>query len=76
MDKKVTIRLGEAIIRKARHAAIEHDQSLSEWIANLFAHTVSKTDRFLPAREKTLKRMKSGFHLGGSPLSRDKAHER
>jgi hypothetical protein len=76
MDKNVTLRMDEAIIRKARHAAIERDQSLSEWIMDLIAHAVSKTDRLLPAREKALKRMKSGYHLGGIPLSRDEAHER
>ncbi len=76
MGKNVTLRLDEAIIRKARHAAVEQDQSLSEWIAGLITHAVSKEDRLLPARERALRRMKSGFHLGGSPLSREEAHER
>jgi hypothetical protein len=76
MNKNVTLRLDEVVIRKARHAAIERDQSLSEWIADLIAHAVSKTDRLLPARERALKRIQSGFHLGGSPLSRKEAHER
>jgi hypothetical protein len=76
MGKNVTLRLDESIIRKAKHAAVEHDQSLSEWVARLIAHAVSKKDRSLSAREKALKRMGRGFHLGGGPLSRDEAHER
>jgi hypothetical protein len=76
MGKNVTLRLDDSIIRKARHAAIEHDQSLSEWVAGLIIHVVSKKDRALSARKKALRSMKRGFHLGGSPLSREEAHER
>jgi hypothetical protein len=76
MGKNVTLRLDEAIIRKAKHAAVEHDQSLSEWVAGLIAHAVSKKNRAFSAREKALRSMKRGFHLGGSPLSREEAHER
>jgi hypothetical protein len=76
MGKNITLRLDESIIRKARHAAVEYDQSLSEWVSCLIAEAVSKTDRVTSAREKALKNMKRGFHLGGSPLSRDQTHER
>jgi hypothetical protein len=75
MGKNVTLRLDEAIIRKAKHAAVEYDQSLSEWVAGLITHAVSKKDRALSAREKAFRSMKHGFHLGGSPLSREEAHE-
>ena len=76
MGKNVTLRLDESIIRQAKHAAVEKDQSLSEWIAGLITHAVSETTRSLSARDKALKRMKRGFHLGGKPLSREEAHER
>jgi hypothetical protein len=76
MGKNVTLRLDEAIIRKAKYAAVERDQSLSEWVAGLIAHATSKTERLSSTREKALRRMKRGFHLGGNPLSRGEAHER
>lgn len=76
MGKNVTLRLDEAIIRKAKHDAVERDQSLSEWVAGLITHATSKKDRSLSAREKALRRMDRGFHLGGSPLSRGETHER
>jgi hypothetical protein len=76
MGKNVTLRLDESIIRKARHVAVEHDQSLSEWVAGLITHAVLKKARSLSAREKALRRMERGFHLGGNPLSREEAHER
>jgi hypothetical protein len=76
MGKNVTLRLDESIIRKAKHAAVEQDQSLSEWVAGLIAHAVSKKAWSLSARQKALKRMERGFHLGGNPLSREEVHER
>jgi hypothetical protein len=76
MGKNVTLRLDEAVIRKAKHAAVEQDQSLSQWVTGLITHAISKKDRSLSARDKALKRMERGFHLGGSPLSRREAHER
>jgi hypothetical protein len=76
MGKNVTLRLDEAIISKARHAAVEQDQSLSEWVAGLIVHATSEEDRSRTARAKALKRMDRGFHLGGTPLSRGEAHER
>jgi hypothetical protein len=76
MGKNVTLRLDESIIRKARHAAVEHDQSLSEWVGGLITQAVSKEDRLLSVKENALKRMRRGFRLGGSPLSREESHER
>jgi hypothetical protein len=76
MGKNVTLRLDESIIRKAKHAAVERDQSLSEWVSGLITQGISKKARSLSAREKALKRLKHGFRLGGRPLSREEVHER
>jgi hypothetical protein len=76
MGRNVTLRLDEFIIRKAKHAAVEQDQSLSEWLTGLIMHAVSRNTQALSAREKAFHRLKQGFHLGGSPLSREEAHER
>jgi hypothetical protein len=76
MGRNVTLRLDESIIREAKHAAVEQDQSLSEWLTSLITHAVSKKTQTLSAREKALQRLKQGFHLGGSPLSREEAHGR
>jgi hypothetical protein len=76
MGKNVTLRLDESIIRQARHEAVECDQSLSEWLAELIVQTVSQKNRFHSAREKALQKLHRGFHLGGKPLSRDETHER
>ena len=76
MNKNVTLRLDEAVLRKARHAAVEEDKSLSEWVADLVTRATSETDRKQSARASALQRMHRGLHLGGTPLSREKAHGR
>ncbi len=76
MNRNVTLRLDEAVLRKARHAAVEQDQSLSEWVAGLVTRATSETDRKQRARAGALHRMRKGLHLGGTPLSRDETHGR
>lgn len=76
MNKNVTLRLDEAVLRKARHTAVEQDQSLSEWVADLVTRAISETDRKQSARTGALHRMRKGLHLGGTPLSREETHGR
>jgi hypothetical protein len=76
MSKNVTLRLDEAVLRKARHAAVEQDQSLSEWVADLVARATSERDRKQSARTSALNRMRRGLHLGGTPLSKEELHGR
>ena len=74
MSKNVTIRLDETIVRKCRHAAVEKDKSLSQWIADLMVQAVSATDVHQNARARALKRLERGFSLGGTPLSREEIY--
>jgi hypothetical protein len=76
MGKNVTLHLDKSIIRQAKHAAAEQEQSLSEWVAGLITHAVSKNNRLQSTKEKALQLMKQGFHLGGNSLTREEAHER
>jgi hypothetical protein len=76
VNKNVTLRLDEAVLRRARHAAVEQDKSLSEWVAGLITRTTSERDRKQSARNRALQGMRKGLHLGGTPLSREEAHGR
>jgi hypothetical protein len=71
MSKNVTIRLDEAIVRKCRHAAVEEDKSLSQWIADLMVDAVSRCEADKACRERALRRLQEGFSLGGTPLTRE-----
>ncbi len=76
MTKNVTIRLNEAILKQCRHAAVEEEKSLSGWISDTLIKTISEKNEFLKAKERALKRLNKGFHLGKKPLSRKALHER
>ena len=76
MSKNVTLRLDEALLRKARHAAVDQEKSLTEWVSALIIRATSENDRYLSARERALKRIEKGFRLGGNPLSREDTHAR
>ncbi|MBT4499477.1 MAG: hypothetical protein HOC74_17235 [Gemmatimonadetes bacterium] len=70
MSKNVTIRLDEAVIKKCRHAAVETDKSLSQWIADELVKVVSAQDVEQAAKKRALRRLEAGFSLGGKPLTR------
>ena len=74
MSKNVTIRLDEAMIRKCRHAAVEADKSLSQWIADELVKVVSAQDVKQAAKKRALRRLKDGFSLGGTPLTREEIY--
>jgi len=74
MSKNVTIRLNEAILKKCRHAAVEEDKSLSQWIADKLVMAVSTQDAQQTAKRRALKRLKTGFSLGGKPLTREEIY--
>ena len=74
MPRNVTIRLDEAIVRKCRHAAVEEDKSLSQWIADVLVRAVSAQDVKHAARERALRRLEEGFSLGGTPLTREEIY--
>jgi len=76
MAKNITLRLGEAVLRKAKHLAVEQDKSLSQRVAELIAKCVERDEDYAAARRRALARIDRGMHLGGRPLTREEAHER
>lgn len=74
--RNITLKLEEAVIRKAKIAAVEQDQSVSQWVSNLIVEAVSRSKEFEDSRKRALKRISKGFHLGGKALTRDETHAR
>ena len=74
MTRNVTIRLDEAIVKRCRHAAVEEDKSLSQWIADVLTREVSESDALHSARKRALSRLQKGFPLGGTPLKREEIY--
>lgn len=76
MAKNLTLRIDEGVLRKARHAAVEEDLSLSQWVTGVIRRAVGQDTEYERARREAMRLMSRGFHLGGKPLSRDELHER
>ena len=74
MTKNITLRIEEAILRKARHVAIEQDQSLSQWVAQLITRSITGKWGFHSAKKRALRRLESSFHLTGKPFTRKQLH--
>jgi predicted transcriptional regulator len=76
MAKNVTLKLDDAVLRKARHLAVEQNSSLSQWLTDLILEQVSGRPGYAAARRRAVKRLDAGLRLGGKPLTRDQAHKR
>jgi hypothetical protein len=76
VTRNITLRLDEAILRQARVKAVQEDQSLSEWVANLVAEAVAGGGKFAAAKRRALRRLEKAVDLDGKPLTREEAHER
>ena len=72
---KTTIDLPDALLRRAETTAAERKTTLTELvIAGLNRVTASDADA--SDRERALARLRQGFHLGGTALSREETHGR
>jgi hypothetical protein len=76
MAKNVTLKLDDAVLRRARHLAVEQNSSLSQWLTDLIIERVSAGPCYTAARRRALRRLDAGLRLGGKPLTREQAHER
>lgn len=72
---KTTIDLPDSLLHRAKIAAAERRTTLKELvIAGLNLVTVS--DAGDAGRDEALARLRQGFHLGGTALTREQAHGR
>jgi hypothetical protein len=74
--KNVTLKLDDAVLRKAKHLAVEENTSLSQLLTDLIVERVSGGSGFAAARRRAIGRLNAGLPLGAKPLTREQAHER
>ena len=72
----ITLRLDRDLLREIRILAAEQDTSISALVADRLRHAVNHKKLRSVAKMKSLSRMKKGYDLGFTPLSRDELHER
>ncbi len=76
MTKNVTLKLDEALLREARHHAVDEGLSLSAWLTVQLQKLVRDPDDFAAARSGALAAMRKGFPLGGRKVRREELYDR
>ncbi len=76
MTRNVTFRVEEGLPTELRHCAVDAHMSLSAWITSVLEDQIRGDQDFMRARLRALKRLDKGFHLGGTPLTREGSHAR
>jgi hypothetical protein len=72
---KTTIDLPDEILHRAKVIAAQRRTTLKELVIDGLDR-VMRADATAAGRDAAMDRLRSGFHLGGRPLSREQAHER
>ncbi len=76
MTRNITLKIDAALLKKCKRLALEKDKSLSQWLNDLILRTLGEDSNYARAKRRALRRLETGWDLGGSPLSREEAHER
>ncbi|MFT5190946.1 MAG: hypothetical protein ACI957_003983 [Verrucomicrobiales bacterium] len=76
MTKNITLKLDERVLNRVRHLAVDEDKSVSAWVTDLVEEVVKDRDNYEDCRQKALRALDKGLHLGGRPLTREEVYER
>jgi predicted NUDIX family phosphoesterase len=76
MKKNITLRIDAELLKRCRYEAVEHDTSLSQWAADVLEERVKQKAVYQQAKKRAIKRLHSGFSLGGEIFNRSELHER
>lgn len=76
MTRNITIRMDDELLRRVKHRAVDEHVSASRWITKVLEDAVEPEDRQLAACRRALRRLDTGFALGGKPLTREESHDR
>lgn len=76
MNKTLTLEIDEQLLQRAQRRAVDENQSVPAWVAELLRRTLDESDEYERNRRRAMQRLETGFHLGGQPLSREDLHDR
>ena len=77
MRCNITLTLDDELILKVRALAARRSCSVSAMLREELSRLVAEDEAYEGAKRTALKRLETGAHLGGGPLSsRDELHER
>ena len=76
MKQNITLSLDKEIIHEAKIMAARQSSSVSALLAQKLVQMVKKDRQYQQAKHRALGDLEQGFHLGGSPVSRDELYDR
>ena len=80
MEKRnLTLSLPYPLVSKAKEMAVKESRSLNEYVRRAIEEKIVRASGFDKARERQMRRLKSGFRLGSNgrrPADREALHER
>lgn len=76
MKQNITLSIDKELIRKARILAAKKSVSISRLLSDELTEIVLQNENYERARTKAIAELTNGYHLGGSPATRDELHER
>lgn len=76
MDSNVTLKLDDALLKRARKAAIDDSTSLSGWVAGVVVETLQKRERRRIARRRAMANLNTDHGLAPGRLPREELHGR
>jgi hypothetical protein len=68
--------MDEDLLAELRHKAVDAHMSLSAWITAALKNMNPPPRELEELRSRAIKRMNDGFHLSGTPMTRDEIHAR
>jgi predicted patatin/cPLA2 family phospholipase len=81
MEKNITLKLDEDILKLCKYKAVESNKSLSKWVAELLEREIQnnlqkETSEYNKIKQRALKKIAKGYSFEKKPLKREEIHER
>jgi hypothetical protein len=79
LKQNVTLSLPKTLLKRAKKLAFQEEKSFNEFVKQCLEHRLSKATNFTRARDRQLRLMETGIHLGTNgriSVARDELHER
>lgn len=76
MKQNITVSIDKELIQKARVLAAKKSISISRLLSEELSGIITRNENYARARTKALAELKTGYHLGGQPATREELHER
>ena len=76
MRQNLTVSLDKQLIQKLRVIAAERSTSISGMLSDELRRIVERSEQYTNAKQRALKALETGLHLGGKPATRDELHDR